>query len=396
MTLLSFQFVALALCAVVLLPLLRGGTRLVVMCALSGWFVASHLDGAGLVTAGAFIGAGWALARLALRRPRLATPGVVLLVGAFIWARRYSFLEAVVPGSALPDWSTLGLSFLLFKVIHVIVDAAGGRIDRLPAGEYLAYCLNFTTFLLGPIQRFDDFVEQWHGERASIEPGFEPALDSVLRVMQGLVKKYVLAEYVLPSALAAGGVEGLGAGEIVLATWAFYVYLYLDFSGYCDVVIGTGALMGVRPPENFRMPFLAPNVSEFWLRVHRSLTTWLTDYVFNPVFAVLLRTGSPGRRAIVCAAVALMVTMLVSGLWHGTTVNFLLFGLVHGVMLVVHRVFDHRLVKRMGRKRARELRARPIWRFGSVVLTFVCTATAYVFFVLPLSDLAVTARSLLP
>ncbi len=92
-------------------------------------------------------------------------------------------------------------------------------------------------------------------------------------------------------------IERMGAGELLVAIYAFYVFLYLDFSGYCDIVIGVGSLMGVKPPENFRFPFLARDVSEYWLRVHRSLTTWLTDYIFNPLyrFALGVRGGTCQR-----------------------------------------------------------------------------------------------------
>lgn len=393
MTLLSHEFVFLAGLAIATLSVLRGPLRMLALCGLSGWYVASYLDGPGLCSTAAFIAAGYVFARLAPTRGRLAVAGIAAIVSAFVVVRRYSFLEAVLQ-ETIGDFvlSTAGLSFLLFKIIHVIVDRAGGRSERLPFGEYVAYCLNFTTFLLGPIQRFDDFSSQWRGETAAIESTFEAHLDAANRVLLGLVKKFVVAEFVFPYALAAGGTGTLAFDEALLATWIFYLYLYLDFSGYCDVMIGVGALMGVRPPENFRMPFLAPNVSEFWLRVHRSLTTWLTDYVFNPLFAALLRTRRLGGRTVTCAAVALMVTMLVSGLWHGTTVSFLVFGLVHGVMLVTHRVFDHWLVRRFGRKRVRAWRESLPWRIPATALTFLCTATTYVFFVLSWSEFAAMVR----
>jgi alginate O-acetyltransferase complex protein AlgI len=272
--------------------------------------------------------------------------------------------------------------------VHVIVDSAGRTIGELRFTVYLNYCLNFTAWLLGPIQRYQSFESQWSRREEPLAPTFEAHLDALNRVLRGLVKKYVIAEMLAAWALMPGqDVTSRGLGEVVLGVYIFYFFLYFDFSGYCDVVIGIGRLMGIRPPENFYVPFLSPNIAQFWLRVHRSLTLWLTDYVFNPSFAALLRSRRFASGSIVAAGMAIMLTMFVSGLWHGTTANFLLFGLVHGVYLVVFRVFEHGLRRRLGRKRLLALRKRRLWLAISTLLTFNVTALAYLFFVLDAASL---------
>lgn len=398
MSLLSPSFLAIVLASAVAFHALRGPLRGLAFLGLSAWYAQSFLTPVGAVFTAALCLGGWALAQWVHGRPGRKVPAVAALVGVFVYARGYSFLELLLPA----DWrtqalATAGLSFLLFKIVHVVIDRADGRIERLPLLEYLDYCLAFTTFLLGPIQRFQDFSDQWHGRTASIEPGFEAHLDAANRMLRGFVKKFVVAEYLSSWALSPeADVAAMEWPRLVLAVYAFYAFLYFDFSGYCDVVIGAGQLVGVRPPENFDLPFLSPNASQFWLRVHRSLTTWLTDYVFNPLLVALLRSPRLGGRALASACLALMVTMLVSGLWHGTTFNFVLFGLVHGVFLVAFRVYEHVLRRRLGPKGLKAWRATRTSRALGTALTLVTTGGAYVFFVLDSEALLVLLGRIVP
>lgn len=382
MSFLSLEFTALALGAVLVLRLLRGAPRALGFLGLNVWFAWSHLGPVGSLSTAAFVALGYGLVVLARRGPAARNLGVALFVAAFVYMRRYSFLEGLLPADLLTDaLATIGLSFLLFKILHVVFDVSGGTLERPGFGAYVNYCLNFTTLLMGPIQRFGEFDAQWKGEEP-LAPSFEAHLDALNRILRGLVKKFVLAEAVRHlTLLAVADPALLPAGELLSRTYVFYLFLYLDFSGYCDVVIGVGCLMGIRPPENFNLPFLAANVSDFWMRVHRSLTTWLTDYVFNPLLVSCLRSRALGGRPLASTSLALMGTMLVSGLWHGTTLSFLLFGLVHGVYLVGFRVFESVAKARLGARGLRELRARAWMRVASVVLTFNLTALAYLFFV---------------
>ncbi len=374
MELLSLGFLLLSLGSAIWLLATRGWLRMAGFTAGCVWYAYGHLQLSGLISTLAFCAAGYGCA-VAARRGRAAlTAAVALLTVAFVYMRGYSFVPS--------DWraellATAGLSFLFFKILHVVIDSGGGTLGKLSPWAYLNYCLNFTTFLLGPIQRYQDFQRQWSGEEQAIEPGFEAHVDAVNRILRGLVKKFVVAEYLAGIVVSPGAeLDGLSTGTILLSTYGFYFLLYFDFSGYCDVVIGVGQLIGVRPPENFRLPFLSANVADFWLRVHRSLTLWLTDYVFNPTFAGLLRRRVGTQKAM---ALALLVTMAVSGLWHGTTVNYLLFGLTHGLYLVVFRAFEHLATQRFGRDRFRKLRAKTWWKVLGVVLTFNFTAWAFLF-----------------
>ena len=388
MSFLSLGFVLLVLSTAVLMWSTRGALRVVGFLVASGYFVYTYVGVRGMASTLVFCLAGFVCVYFVRRYPKWLWLAVTALTAAFVYARNYSFLGLILPeGLRANVVATVGLSFLFFKILHVVIDTAGGTITP-SLWRYLSYCLNFTTFLLGPIQRYQHFESQWNGITEAIPATFEAHLDAVNRVLRGLVKKYVVAEYLAAYALQPDApVETMSLLDLQLATYLFYIFLYFDFSGYCDIVIGAGCLLGVRPPENFNLPFLASNPSQYWLRVHESLTRWLTDYIFNPLYAATLRSRSLGGHPLASITLAVMVTMLVAGLWHGTTVNFILFGLVHGIYLVVFRWYDYAALEILGRKGLQRLRSSRSWLVASTVMTFHFTATAYILFVLDIDRL---------
>ena len=392
MALNSWPFAALAVLAVLIVPVVSGLARTAAFLTINVVFVWSYWGPRGMVVGLAFCLAGYLAVRLVRERPwGVLASCLVVLTAAFLYLRGYTF-----GGTAAPDAPTAagvvaiaGLSFLFFKMVHVVVDVAGGAIEPPPVGRYFNYCLNFTTILMGPIQRYQDFAAQWagHANHEANSAGFEVHLDAANRVLRGLVKAFVLAPFLAPYVLQPGlPIETTGGGELLLRIYSFYVFLYLDFSGYCDIVIGVGSLMGVRPPENFRFPFLARNVSEYWLRVHKSLTLWLTDYIFTPSYRAALRARGLAGRGFLALAASLLLTMLVAGAWHGTTLNFVLFGLVHGLALVAVRGYEQVMVRKLGRVRFRRVVERPSMTVLAILLTYNFTSLAYVFFVLDIDE----------
>jgi D-alanyl-lipoteichoic acid acyltransferase DltB (MBOAT superfamily) len=401
MALNSWPFLVLAACAILIVPASRGRFRTSSFLAINLIFVWSYWGRTAMATGLAFCVAGFAFARIARGRAgAVLAAGLAAVTVAFVWLRGYTWGGAAPSGEAGAAGvvAIAGLSFLFFKIVHVVVDASSGSIERLPFTGYLNYCLNFTTFLMGPIQRYQDFAAQWSGQSAPAA-GLEAYADATNRVLRGLVKAFVIAPIVVPYLLEPGRpIERMGAEELLLGLYSYYIYLYLDFSGYCDIVIGIGVLMGVKPPENFRFPFLSRNVSEYWLRVHRSLTTWLTDYVFTPAYRFALGTGVLGQRGFLALASSLLLTMIVAGVWHGTAPSFLVFGVIHGVALVVVRGYEQVMVRRLGRARFKAFSERPLVTAAAVFLTFNFTSLAYVLFVLDVDEsvrvferLAVTA-----
>lgn len=382
-SLLSIEFLSFSALSVILLALLTGAVRQAVFLAVNLLFVWHLLGPVGTFSTIAFCLIGYGLTWIHLRWPSLKIRYTLpVFVALFVYMRNYELLQWLLPPDLLTSaLRTVGLSFLFFKIIHVLVDARSGTLRNLEFPTYLNYCLAFTTFMMGPIQRYQDYYDQWRGTKHAIDLTFEAHLDAGLRILVGLVKAYVLAAWFNTLALQPGtDVLQLSAIGWMVQLYAFYFYLYLNFSGYCDVVIGIGSLFGVRPPENFNKPFIAHNIADFWQRQHRSLTLWLTDYVFAPTYKWALSGNVLASHPVLAANLVLMLTMIVSGLWHGTSIGFLFFGIAHGIYLVVYHSWDHLLSRSLGRKRVNQMRKNWLARAWSIFLTFNAVAFAFLFF----------------
>ncbi len=381
---LDTKLILFAAISIFLLTLLRGRQRQAVFLVLNVSFIWFFVLGTvGTLSTIIFCLAGYALVRMHQEWEWLKISHTLpLLVGIFLYMRNYEILHWMLPSSVLTSMlSTVGLSFLFFRIIHVMVDAKGRMLGKLDFLTYVNYCLNFTTFVMGPIMRYQDYYDQWNGSKKAIELSFEAHLDAVIRILFGLVKAYLLAQLFYTYALKPDTyVTDLHPAMLMLQMYCFFFYLYLNFSGYCDVVIGIGSLLGVRPPENFNMPFIAQNISDFWLRQHRSLTLWLTDYVFSPAYKWGLGNTVLSAHPLAAGNMAILLTMLVSGIWHGTTVGFLFFGLVHGIFLAIYHTWDHLLTGYLGKKRAIQLRRNWLARAVGIILTFNAASFAFIFF----------------
>lgn len=398
-SLLSPLFILFVISAVFLLSILRGMAKQMVFLALNVLFVWWFLQGGiHFYSTLLFCLFGYGLVYSTLKSPkwsfRIGLPAIVLV---FVYMRNYEFLKWILHESLQTKvLAAAGLSFLLFKIIHVMIEARSGTLGPFDFWVFINYTLNFTTFMMGPIQRYDDYREQWYGRKAAIPLTFEAYLDALLRILMGCVKAYALADFLVPFVSPSGvTITEMSSGQLLLSIYAFYFFLYLNFAGYCDIMIGVGSLFGVRPPENFNNPFIAKNISEFWLRQHISLTHWFTDYVFSPLYKQTLSSGGFFSRPLVSLNVSLLVTMLVSGLWHGTTMAFLFFGLSHGLFLVIYHTWNTMAVQSFGRRRVREWRA-TFWGKGvGIFLTFNAVAFAFVFFNHNLEDSFIIFRRIL-
>ena len=266
-----------------------------------------------------------------------------------------------------PKLLPLGISFLTFTVIAYVVDVHAGRfpLQRAPA-PVVGYLLFFPHQIAGPILRPRDLIPQLQRARDPRRSSF--ALGLAIFTL-GLVKKLVFADQLAETVerVYAGG-PGLTLLDHWLAFYGFGVQIYCDFSGYTDMAIGAALIIGIRLPTNFRRPYLAPDIAEFWRRWHVTLSAWLRDYLFIPLGGS--RHG-PTRRFI-----NVMITMGLGGLWHGANWPFLLWGLAHGFAIMVVRL-RLRAVPRMPRPLAK-------------LLTLHVVMALWILFRAP--DLAVAAR----
>lgn len=296
----------------------------------------------------------------------------------------------------------LGLSFITFQKIAFLIDVHAKRVEEFSLQDYCLFVLFFPQLIAGPIVHYREVMPQFQKGSSRLEP-MDFAVGLTLFAF-GLCKKVLLADRIAPMVSEIFGHAASGAPSTLLTSWlaaiGFTFQIYFDFSGYSDMALGLARLFGVRFPPNFDSPLKASSIVDFWLRWHMTLTRFLTAYLYNPLALALTRrrlaSGRPGLmggRTSIWAFVQLLVfptlvTMLVSGFWHGAGYLFLLWGLLHGIYLSVNHAWRMFGVRRLQDK-ARYLRVmKPV----GFVLTFVCVAVSMVIF---RSDNLASARSLL-
>jgi alginate O-acetyltransferase complex protein AlgI len=280
----------------------------------------------------------------------------VILV--YVWLKKYTFLPE---GSFLHfSYFTLGLSYIFFRVLHLLIESGDGAEKRLVGvGAYLLYTINFTTFVSGPIQRYDEFArDQFAAE--PIPLGTRMIGSQLERLVRGFFKVNVLAmlfNMVHVDALAQMS-QPLPTSLKLYAAFrlaVFYpLFLYANFSGYIDIVIALARLMRVRLPENFDRPFSATSVLEFWNRWHITLSNWLKTYVYNPLLMALMRRISSPAVEPFLGVFCFFVTFFLVGVWHGRTSEFIVFGVLTGGGMSLNKLWQLGLARAMGRKRYRE------------------------------------------
>jgi len=273
---------------------------------------------------------------------RGAEGGQLRLVGAVV-AGLVLLLAAFKVASALPGWSgaspgsegvasrvlvPLGLSYYLFKLIGYLLDVYWETVPAQRSVVALAlYASFFPQIVSGPIERAGNFFDQLSRlpnlDPASVEAGLR-------RILFGLFQKIAVADRLAPLVEAVHARPAAHSSlELLLGAYLYAVELYADFSGLTDIAIGLGLLFGIRGPENFDLPFFARNLPEYWRRWHMSLTSWLADYLFTPLRMALRDRGDLGL------ALAVLVNMVAIGVWHGATLTYAAFGLLHGVLMVI-------------------------------------------------------------
>lgn len=294
------------------------------------------------------------------------------LAGVFGLARLLGF---EVSFSGVHLLLPMGISFYTFQTLSYAIDVYRGTV---PAERHLGYYALFVTFfpqlVAGPIERPGALLPQLKEPRKFSDADVPVGLRCLLR---GYVKKVLLADYLAPFVDAAyDNPAAAGGSALAVATALFALQIYCDFSGYTDIALGCGHLMGIRLTENFRRPYAAASLRDFWRRWHISLTGWFTDYLYIPL------GGS--RRGLGRQCLNTLVVFAVSGLWHGANVTFLVWGLFHGVCLVGERLLF----------RGREVRSRA----GRLVhrgATLLVVWFAWIFFRSPtMADALLIIRSI--
>lgn len=262
----------------------------------------------------------------------------------------------------------LGLSYVALQGIAYLVDVSTGRLEPChDLVEFALYLVYFPKLVSGPLERAEKFLPQLANRRVIHESAL---IHSVGLIALGLLRKVVIADSLAVAIPQNGWMVWNGVTVTELAAWlVLYAFmLYNDFAGYTDIARGVSGLFGIELSPNFRQPFFARNLSEYWNRYHMTLTGWLRDYIYLPLSRKLQ------HRQRVVLFLPPLVTMIVSGLWHGVSMNMVLWGVLHGIFLAVERVIATKW------KTSPPSQWAIGWQAVGVVRVFLLTLLAYAFF----------------
>ena len=257
-----------------------------------------------------------------------------------------------IPQIVLP----IGISFFTFRTLSYCLDVYWGTVlaekNFMKVALYISF---FPQLTMGPISKYNDFSKQLDSRQFNIDLFF----DGIQRIICGMGKKLIIADGVgsmVDSIFSMNDVE-----RTVVMAWVgiggYLIQLYFDFSGYSDMAIGIGQMFGFRTLENFNFPYISQSVTEYWSRWHITLGTWIKNYLYTPIFRFLQEKNYSINK---CDILALLGAWLFTGIWHGTGVKFVLWGMYWYIFIITERQIEHYLKKRRKRlklkKRQKTLR----------------------------------------
>jgi len=304
------------------------------------------------------------------RKGRLLAVSMVLNIGLLLYFKYANFFVDNATeilqhlGMNAVHWTRvalpIGISFFTFQKITYSVDVyrkVHGPLDKV--SDYALYILMFPQLIAGPIVRYNEIADQLVDRKAN--ENIDNRLTGFFRFVVGLSKKVLIANVLGEE---VDRIFDMGAGEIdSITAWygiiAYSFQIYFDFSGYSDMAIGIGRMIGFKFPENFNNPYISQNISEFWRRWHMTLGRFMKDYLYIPLGG---NRVSAGRMYF-----NLWVVFLISGFWHGAAWNFVIWGAFHGFFLIADRIFLLKVYKAIG-------------KVPSIIITYVIVLISWVFF----------------
>lgn len=223
----------------------------------------------------------------------------------------------------------LGISYMTFKLIQIIIEIYDGLIEK-PMGplDYVHFLLFFPALSSGPIDRSRRFIEDWKKQRTK-EEYLELAGTGLFRLVLGLFYKLVISGMVFQQMTS---IRYKDFSFFVIYMYLYTAYLFFDFAGYSLMAVGASNVLGIETPMNFNIPFISVDIKDFWNRWHITLSMWLRDFVFSRIVMRFMRKKIFKKR-LTTAMVAYMINMTFMGFWHGITLNYIAYGFYHGILM---------------------------------------------------------------
>ncbi|NWF63022.1 MAG: MBOAT family protein [Chloroflexi bacterium] len=279
-----------------------------------------------------------------------------------------AYRETFAAGSFIRDLAApIGLSYVTFQIISYLTDVFRKNIPaERDALRFALYLLFFPKFVSGPLIRYQPFKTEL--DKNAVIP-FEDLAAGLRRILFGVSKRVLIANQLAVTANAVFDLPSANVQPVFawLALLAYALQIYFDFSGYTDIALGTAKIIGLSLPENFNYPYIAQSISDFWRRWHISLSNWFREYVFYPLERRRLKGfGQP---------INLLIVFLLTGLWHGVTINFLIWGGLHGIAIAAESAGGGKRLK-------------SVWQPLRHLYTLAIVGVAWVFFRSPTLEFA--------
>ncbi|MEY0429829.1 MBOAT family protein [Providencia rettgeri] len=307
-----------------------------------------------------------------------------VIVGFFTTFKYYSFFQETIQQTLdkfgfsvglpiLEILAPLGLSFYVFHSVSYTVSVCRKEIPKADFFDVTLYLAFFPSIVAGPINRAKNFLPQIQAESREV---LDPR-KAILFISLALVKLFLFSSYLSENFVnpVFDSPVGYNAGEILVATYAYAWNIYFNFSGYTNLVTGIALLLGFRVPVNFNAPYLAANLKEFWARWHISLSTFIRDYIYIPL--------GGNRKGFSRMNTNVFLAMVISGLWHGAAMTFVVWGAIHGLGIVLLNL-KSLCMEKLGWTQVIPNKTLSVWVSRIITFHFVCFA--WIFFRSPSFD----------
>ena len=230
----------------------------------------------------------------------------------------------------------LGISYLTFRVVQIIIEIYDDVIKDITAVDYFDFILCYATFSSGPIDRSRRFIED--ANRVLTRGQYFDLLGSgIQKIIIGILYKFVLSSFVFQYVQAYA--DTYSVLSIIKYSYSYGIYMFFDFAGYSLMAIGASYILGIKTPDNFNKPFISIDLKDFWNRWHMSLSFWFRDFVFSRIMMTFIRKKYFNSK-LTGASIAFIANMSVMGIWHGLAWQYILYGIYHGVLLAVTEVYQ--------------------------------------------------------
>ena len=232
----------------------------------------------------------------------------------------------------------IGAPFMVCRLVSFLFDIRNKEIKHPTLISFLVYIFYFPTLLSGPVTKFREFTKE-HDYSSTKQYFHQYLIPGTKRIVIGILKREVLTQLLSTVALPFIFIDRSNRWQLILGAYLYYIYLYLDFSGYSDLAIGLSKILAIGIPENFNWPIFSRNPVMFWQRWHTSFLNWLNEYLLSPLYTFLLR-AFPNAPLFLLSCIAIFTTFFFTGFWHGESLRYVFYGILNATVMVLYRSYD--------------------------------------------------------